>query len=39
MSYGRQYKRLAKYNNTQIINGYERYVFEYGEDLTENTSF
>ena len=38
MSYGRQYKRLAKYNNTQIINGYERYVFEYGEDLTENTS-
>ncbi len=29
MSYGRQHKRLDQYKNTQIINGYEKYVFTY----------
>ena len=31
MSYGREYTRLSQYNDTQIINGYEKYVFTYGE--------
>ncbi len=33
MNYGRQHKRLDKYKNTQIVNGYEKYVFTYGKDL------
>ena len=33
MNYGRKHKRLDKYKNTQIVNGYEKYVFTYGEDL------
>ncbi len=31
MSYGREHKRLDKYKETEIINGYEKYVFTYGE--------
>ena len=34
MAYGREYKRLDRYKDTQIINGYEKYVFTYGEDLS-----
>lgn len=33
INYGRQHKRLDKYKNTQIVNGYEKYVFTYVEDL------
>lgn len=29
MNYGRQYKRCMEYGSTQIINAYERYLFEY----------
>ena len=29
MCYGRKHKRLDHYNETQVINTYERYVFEY----------
>ena len=31
MNYGRKHVRLDKYKDTQIINAYERYVFEYEE--------
>ncbi len=29
MSYGRKFKRISKYNEITIINGYEKYVFTY----------
>lgn len=29
MSYGREHKRLDQYQETKIINAYERYIFEY----------
>ena len=29
MCYGRKHKRLDNYNETQVINTYEKYVFEY----------
>lgn len=32
MNYGREYKRYDKYEDTHIINAYERCVFEYHED-------
>lgn len=28
MNYGRQFPRLSTYNETQVINAYERYIFE-----------
>ncbi len=28
MSYGRKFKRVYKYNNTTIVNGFERYILE-----------
>lgn len=28
LNYGRKYKRLCAYNETQVINAYEKYVFE-----------
>ncbi|MDE5892231.1 MAG: metallophosphoesterase family protein [Acetatifactor sp.] len=28
MNYGRQYTRLSTYNETQVINAYEKYIFE-----------
>lgn len=31
MSYGREHKRLDRYKDTEIINGYEKYIFTYGE--------
>ena len=32
MSYGRQYKRYDKYQDTHIINAYERCVFEFEDE-------
>ena len=32
MNYGREYKRYDKYQDTQIINGYERFVFDYEDE-------
>lgn len=32
MTYGREYKRYDKYQDTQIINGYERFVFDYEDE-------
>lgn len=32
MSYGRQHKRCDKYEDTHIINGYERYVFDFEDE-------
>lgn len=29
MSYGRKFKRISKYHDITIINGYEKYTFEY----------
>ncbi len=29
MTYGRSYQRLSSYRDTQIINAFERYRFEY----------
>ena len=29
MSYGRKFKRITKYNEVTIINGYDKYVFTY----------
>ena len=31
MNYGREYKRHVQYGKTNIINAYERYVFEYNK--------
>lgn len=31
MKYGRKHKRYDTYNHTQVINAFERYVFEYEE--------
>ena len=28
LNYGRQYSRLSSYNETQVINAYEKYIFE-----------
>lgn len=28
LNYGRQYSRLSTYNETQVINAYEKYIFE-----------
>lgn len=28
LNYGRKYKRLCAYNETQVINAYEKYIFE-----------
>ena len=40
MSYGRNYKRYDKYENTHIINAYERCIFEYeDENLREHLRF
>ncbi len=35
-TYGGNYKRRSDYNNTQIINSYERYIFNYetGDEYT-----
>ncbi|MCD8365154.1 MAG: metallophosphoesterase [Clostridiales bacterium] len=35
MSYGRQYKRYDKYQNTHVINAYDRFVFDYEADSEE----
>ncbi|MCC8050674.1 MAG: metallophosphoesterase [Clostridiales bacterium] len=35
MSYGRQYRRYDKYQNTHVINAYERFVFDYEADTEE----
>lgn len=32
MTYGRNYKRYDRYQNTQIINAYERFIFDYEDD-------
>lgn len=32
MTYGRNYKRYDKYEDTQIINGFERFVFDYEDE-------
>ena len=32
MSYGRDHKRYDKYMDTNVINAYERYIFEYQEE-------
>ncbi len=32
LTYGRAYKRYDKYNDTQIINAYERFVFDYEDE-------
>ncbi len=32
MTYGLQYKRINKYQDTHIINAYERYVFDYEDE-------
>lgn len=32
MSYGRQHKRYDKYQDTHVINAYERYVFDFEDD-------
>lgn len=37
MSYGRQYKRYDKYEDTHVINAYERCIFDYeAEDVQNN---
>ena len=40
MSYGRQHKRYDKYQNTHVINAYDRFVFDYEakneEELTKS---
>ena len=37
LNYGRDYKRTDKYNNTFIINSFERYVFDYeAEEMSTN---
>ncbi len=33
MSYGRQHKRCDKYQSTLVINAYERYVFDFEDDV------
>lgn len=33
MAYGRQHKRCDKYQNTLVINAYERYVFDFEDDV------
>ncbi len=39
MTYGRKHKRLDRYKDTEIINGYEKYIFTYGEkQLTDDLS-
>jgi len=36
MSYGRQHKRYDKYEETHVINAYERVIFDYEEEDVEN---
>lgn len=33
MNYGKGIQRVSRYGDTQIINAYERYIFEYGAQL------
>lgn len=35
MNYGRKYKRYDRYQDTKVINAYERCVFEYEDEGTE----
>ena len=35
MNYGRNQKRYDRYQDTHVINGFERYVFEFGEVSNE----
>ena len=39
MSYGRETKRHTLYNTTQVINGYERFVFDYEDDEPSNLKY
>ena len=39
MSYGRAHKRYDKYQNTQVINGYERFVFDFEDDEPSSAKF
>lgn len=39
MSYGRAHKRYDKYQNTQVINAYERFVFDYEDDEPSKAKF
>lgn len=32
MPYGREHKRYDKYKNTHVINGYERFIFDFEDD-------
>lgn len=36
ISYGRQHKRYDKYEDTHVINAYERVIFDYEEEDVEN---
>ena len=36
MSYGRMYKRYDKYQDTHIINAYERCIFDFEDDDPKN---
>ncbi|MCH5275703.1 MAG: metallophosphoesterase family protein [Lachnospiraceae bacterium] len=37
MNYGRKFPRLSTYNETQVINAYEKYVFEFDPKNDNNT--
>ena len=39
MSYGRAHKRYDKYQDTQVINGYERFVFDYEDEEPRTAKF
>lgn len=39
MSYGRDYKRYDRYQSTQVINGYERFVFDFEDAEPCNQRF
>lgn len=39
MAYGREHKRYDKYQNTHIINGYERFVFDFEDDVPNTNKF
>lgn len=39
LTYGRSVKRFDKYGETQIINGYERFVFDYEDEMPSSLKF
>lgn len=39
MAYGREHKRYDKYKNTHIINGYERFVFDFEDEIPSTNKF